>query len=373
MISQIDVEKCTGCSICVEVCPLDTLRLDPFQEPHPPCRQRCPAGVDVRGFLFYLRQGQFQEASDYLHRFLPFPSITGLLCPHPCEMACARKGVDQPVNIHGLEHYVGKSPLPETIRAQPLVHAAKTAVVGSGPAGLSAAYFLRRRGYAVTVFEACREFGGSLLQEVREGRLPEGLLAARMADLMEMGISFVNGSEVSTSREIEALWDRRFGAVFLAAGSGAKLPHGVATGEAGEFRVDPLTLETSLKGLFAGGGLVSARSSVVEAVASGKRAADSMDRYLRGLDLRAGRDSIQKVKNLPRDGIRPMRRLDPPTGFDEETAAEEAHRCMSCGGLAYIAHPEDCMTCFECEVKCPSKAIRVSPFKEVLPMTLAIE
>ena len=109
MIQNIDANKCTGCGICVEVCPLDTIRLDPFQEAYPPCRQSCPAGVDVRGFLFYFKQGMMEEASAYLENFLPFPAITGLLCDHPCEKACARKGVDQAINIHGLEYYAGKS------------------------------------------------------------------------------------------------------------------------------------------------------------------------------------------------------------------------------------------------------------------------
>ncbi|MDB4444528.1 pyridine nucleotide-disulfide oxidoreductase, partial [bacterium] len=75
---------------------------------------------------------------------------------------------------------------------------------------------------------------------------------------------------------------------------------------------------------------------------------------------------------LPRDGIKQQPRFDPDEGLDEVIAAKEALRCMSCGSRAYIAHPEDCMTCFECEVKCPSKAIKVHPFKEVMPMTLAI-
>ena len=374
MISSIDVDKCTGCSICVDVCPLDTLRLDPFRKACPPCQQRCPAGVDVRAFLFYVKQGQIAEASTHLRRFLPFPAITGLLCHRPCEMACARKSVDQAVNIHGIEYCIGTSPLPKAARLRPLVHAGKAAVIGSGPAGLSTAYFLRKEGYAVTVFESDGRIGGSLLKEVSEGRLPAALLDAQVSDLMEMGIAFVKGSELSSRVQIEELRDQRYCAIFLATGSGGGVPNGIARDEMNKVPVDPVTLETNIQGVFAGGGLVVGRSSLVEIIASCRRAADSMDRFLRKTDLKAGRDPVvKKVKNLPREGIKPTRRLDPQDGFAEETAAEEAQRCMSCGGLAYIAHPEDCMTCFECEVKCPSKAVRVSPFKEVLPMTLAIE
>jgi glutamate synthase (NADPH/NADH) small chain len=374
MISHIDPEKCTGCGICVEVCPLDTLRLDPFQEAHPPCRQRCPAGVDVRGFLLYLKQGMLEEASVYLHHFLPFPAITGLLCQHPCEMACARKEVDQGVNIHGMEYYIGASLLPGAIRPQPLVHAGKAAVIGSGPAGLSAGYFVRKMGYSVTVFESESKLGGSLLKEVREGRLPAGVLDAQVNAFREMGIAFVNRRKLSQDMNIDDLRDRRYSAIFLATGSGADLHDPTANGEKKTVSVDPVTLETKIKGVFAGGGLVGGNLSLVEVIASAKRAAISIDRFLRKEDLHAERErSIKKVKNLPRHGIREKERLDPQGGFTDVTAAKEANRCMSCGSLAYIAHPEDCMTCFECEVKCPSKAIRVHPFKQVLPMTLAIE
>jgi glutamate synthase (NADPH) small chain len=374
MIFHIDPKKCTGCGICVDVCPLDTLRLDPFQEAHPPCRQRCPAGVDVRGFLFYLEQGMLEEASVYLHHFLPFPAITGLLCQHPCEMACARKEVDEAINIHGLEYYIGTSLRPGMIRSQPLVHAGKVAVIGSGPAGMSAGYFLSKMGYAVTVFESDTNLGGSLLKEVSERRLPAGVLDAQISAFREMGIAFVNRMKLSEDMNIDELRDRRYSAVFLATGSSADLPDPIATGEKKTVSVDPVTLETNIKGVFAGGGLTGGSISLVKVIASAKRAAISIDRCLRKEDLHAEREcNIRKVKNFPHRGITGKQRLDPQGGFTDLTVAKEANRCMSCGSLAYIAYPEDCMTCFECEVKCPSKAIRVDPFKEVLPMTLAIE
>ena len=163
MISHIDPDKCTGCGICEEVCPLDTIRLDPFQEAYPPCRQFCPAGVDVRAFLYYYKKGMMSEASACLQDFLPFPAITGLLCHHPCEKACARKRVDQAVNIHGLEYYFGTEIFPKRISAKPSLNAETIAVIGSGPTGLSAAYFLNKRGYTITIFESGAEFGGSFL------------------------------------------------------------------------------------------------------------------------------------------------------------------------------------------------------------------
>ncbi|MBU2499438.1 MAG: NAD(P)-binding protein [Proteobacteria bacterium] len=374
MISNIDPDKCTGCGICVEVCPLDTLRLDPFQEAHPPCRQTCPAGVDVRGFLFYFNQGMLQKASAYLQDFLPFPAITGLLCHHPCEKVCARQRVDQAINIHGIEYYIGTSLIPETIRPRSLLHASKAAVVGSGPAGLSVAYFLRRMGYAVTVFESHDKFGGSFLKEASEKRLPMEVLDAQIRAFKKMDISFIDRCKLSKDMSINELKDQRYEAICLATGFGASFAEQMTFDNTEAVSVDPITLKTNIEGVFAGGGLVAGHLSLIKIIASAKRAAISMDRFLRKEGLHAESDSaIKKVRRLPRDGIKQKPRLDPDGGFHEGTALKEAHRCMSCGSLAYIAHPEDCMTCFECELKCPSKAVKVHPFKEVLPMTLAIK
>jgi NAD-dependent dihydropyrimidine dehydrogenase PreA subunit len=150
--------------------------------------------------------------------------------------------------------------------------------------------------------------------------------------------------------------------------------------------VDPVTLETSLTGVFAGGDVVLGPSSVVEAIASGKRAAASIDRYLKGIDLKARREQEKsKVGNTPKEGMKEKARQMTPllsvrqrsknfrevkTGFSEEIATNEARRCMNCGSKAYIAYPEDCMTCFDCELMCPSGAVYVHPLNEVLPFTI---
>jgi NADPH-dependent glutamate synthase beta subunit-like oxidoreductase len=140
---------------------------------------------------------------------------------------------------------------------------------------------------------------------------------------------------------------------------------------------DPMTLETSLPGVFAAGVAVSGAGSVVEAIASGKKAAVSIDRYLRGIDLKAGRDAEVKVlKKPPREGVERRPRQAIPLlpvdqrksnfneikkGFSEETAEQEERRCMTCGSRAFIKYLEDCMTCYTCERDCPEKAIYVSP------------
>ena len=390
MIQKIDPQKCTGCGICVRVCPLDTLRLNPFQQEVPPCQGACPAGVDIRGYLFYLRQEMFREAIRHLREFLPLPAITGRLCYHPCESDCARKDVDEAVNIRGLERYVADLGLKESPPVLPLIHAAKAAVVGAGPAGLSAAYFLKRMGYGVTVFEASSEAGGMLKREVREGRLPETILKAQIRYLNDLGIEIRTQWPLGKRMSLEELEQERFRAIFLAPGFGhggtARLPDGLASpGEQG-ISVDPVTLATRQRGVFAGGGITMERKPLVHVIASARRAAFCMDMFLQSKNMHEILDPIiPKVTNLPGKGIKPLERQHPPQEkrsrakrgsgedtFGDEIALLEAQRCMSCGGKAYIAHPEDCMTCFECEVECPSEAVSVHPFKEPLPMTIRI-
>jgi NADPH-dependent glutamate synthase beta subunit-like oxidoreductase len=158
------------------------------------------------------------------------------------------------------------------------------------------------------------------------------------------------------------------------------------TGPDGTIPADPVSLETAQSGVFAGGDAVTGPSSVVEAIASGKRAAVSIDRFLRGQDLKADRQiEIPKVGRIPGEGMEHRARQETSIrpvaertrgfgeingGFSEEMAMLEAERCMTCGSKAYIAYPEDCMTCFTCALKCPYQAVDVHPFKEVLPRAI---
>lgn len=154
------------------------------------------------------------------------------------------------------------------------------------------------------------------------------------------------------------------------------LPKGIRTTDEGTIMTDPVTLETTMPGVFAAGVVVSGPSSVVEAIAAGKRASISIDCYLRNLDLKAAIDTeFEQVKKPPKEGMekkpRQATNLLPveyrngnfreiKIGFSEEVAMAEAQRCMACGSKASIEYLEDCMTCFTCETDCPEKAIHVS-------------
>lgn len=533
MIAEIDDAKCTGCRICVEFCPMDVLRLDTSREEIPPCQAGCPASVDIRGYIHLLNQGDLDGAIKLLRGALPLPAVTGRVCFHPCESECARKEIDEAIGINSLERFVADYWLNEKADRLPRLHVAKIAIVGSGPAGLAAAYDLIKLGYPITVFESMSVLGGMLRFGIPEYRLPRNVLDAQINYIRDMGVEFKTDTTVGRELTIDDLKDEGYKSVLLAIGAqlssrlkiegveldgvlwgldflrDVNLKHGVkikdrvlvvggsdvaidvaltalrlgakwvelicleseeempahkeyiqqaidegininmswgpkrilgkdgkVTGvefvrcisvfdkrnrfnpcfdernskfvEAGTvvfaigqipdlsllpkevksvkgeaIAVEPITLATALPGVFACGDAVSGQMSVVEAIASGKTAAISVDRYLKGEDLKAERRTrIKKVQKPPKEGIeikaRQVRLLlsvaqrgknfrEVKIGFSEETAMNEAQRCMTCGSKAYIAYPQSCMTCYNCELECPSEAISVDPFRKPIP------
>jgi NADPH-dependent glutamate synthase beta subunit-like oxidoreductase len=375
MITNINYAKCTGCGICVERCPLDTLRLDVFVKEIPPCQVACPANVNIRGYIYLLKQGKLSKAIELIRESLPFPAITGRVCFHPCESKCARKEVDESVNIHSLERFVADYWLSEKARPWPRLYAGSIAIIGSGAAGLGAAYFLTRMGYRVTVFESGEEMGGMLRTSIPEKQLSRDILDAQIDYIKEMGVEFETNTTIGRELTLNELRDRGYKAIFIAIGAQSNdlslLRKGMPMAEQTPFKVDSVTLQMDIPDVFAGGSLVIGRSPLVKVIASAKRASISIDRYLKNEDLKAGmRKQLLRVKKLPKEGIEKQIREEAKNGFSEETAMNEARRCMNCGSKAYIAYPDDCMTCFECEVECPSNAIDVHPFKEQLPPTI---
>ena len=533
-IKQIDDAKCVGCGVCVNSCSMDVLRLNQLhieKEEITPCRSACPAGVNMRGYIYLLTEGKLEEAMNLIREALPLPAITGHVCFHPCEKECARKEVDEAVNINALERYVADYWLQEKAKPALRIYVKKVAVVGSGPAGLAAAYDLVKMGYPVTVFEAQPLLGGMLRVGIPEYRLPGNILDAQINYIEGMGVDFKTNARFGKDLTLGGLKKKEYQAVLFAIGAqqsrrieidGAQLPdvlwgldflrevklkgkvrikdrvvvigggnvaidaaltalrlgakdvrivclecreempaheeaiktaidEGVdisvswgprrvvgdrksvkeielvrclsvfdktgkfkpsfeerttrsmetdmvifAIGENTDLSIlpreiktdnnhilaDPVTLETGLPGVFAAGVAVSGPGSVVEAIASGKKAAVSIDRYLRGKDLRSGRDAgVNVVKKPPREGVEKRPRQAIPLlpvdqrksnfneikmGFDKDRAEQEERRCMACGSRAFIKYLEDCMTCYTCERDCPEKAIFVSP-EHVLP------
>lgn len=190
------------------------------EQPHrrqmiPPCNHVCPAGNDVQGFLQALAREQVDEALEILLRTNPFPSVCGRVCPAPCMATCNRIQLDGAVNVRQLERLAGdegRAAVPIAARRRDQ----RVAVVGSGPAGMSAAYHLARLGYGVTVHEAGGELGGLLRTGIPEFRLPAGVVDREIDRILALGVQTRTGYRIGRPQLLELA--RQFDAVLVATG-----------------------------------------------------------------------------------------------------------------------------------------------------------
>jgi len=537
----IDLTKCTGCGECAEVCPVNipsefeqnlTSRkaiFRPFVQAYPPAftidkRQRppcvltCPAGTNAQGYIALIAKGKYKEALSLIKERLPIPGVLGRICPAPCEEKCNRNLLEEPIAIRALKRFAanyarGQAPLPNTDEKGEHV-----AIVGSGPAGLSCAYHLRREGYQVTIFEALPVAGGMLYVGIPEYRLPKDILESEIEEIKSLGIEIKTDTPIGKELTIDDLFRQGYKAIFIGAGAhrsqrlgvpgedvegvihgvdflrdinlgkevkikgkvaivgggdvaidaarsalrlgsdevvilyrrsrvempareeeieaaeaeGVKIEYlvtpvevlsendrvigircirmelgepdasgrrrpipipgsefelkvdivipaigqapelsflensGISISRRGTIEVDPMTLETSREGVFAGGDCQTGPSIAVEAVAAGETAAQSIIRYIEGQDLKEGR-VIEDRKRSDVDFVPLGRAKEPrqrmPTisiedrkssfkeielGFSEEMAVKEASRCLACGV---------CSECMQCVAACKAEAI----------------
>jgi heterodisulfide reductase subunit A-like polyferredoxin len=560
----VDLNRCNGCGDCLDACPV--ILPSEFEgsvgvrkaiwKPYPqavpramviskrgeaPCAQACPAGVQVQGYVALAAVGRWAEAYALVRKRNPFVSTCGRICHHPCELACNRAQIDDPVAIRAIKRSAadwcgdrlsgGVHPAspPEAV---PDPKKPKIAIVGGGPAGLTAARDLALMGYPVTVFEASDRLGGVLAQAIPEFRLPRIRLEQDLSDILAAGFEVRLGREWGRDFTLDDLRREGFYSVFLATGcpdpvrlttdpEGGPVPGlhlgGITFGltflrevkagrlrkipskvvvigggnvaidaartalrlgarevelvcleareempaypweieaaveegirlscgwgpanfwgrdgvvEVAEFRrcvrvwddggrfspsfagegyrtaaeyvivaigqrsrqgifaaepvfanggeslsVDPETLQTQVPWIFAGGDLVTGPRSVVEAVAQGHQAAESIDRFCRGADLREGRTNAKKpAAGLPDRPVVRKRRVPISVrkycgtgdfGEAEQTlpaplAEAEASRCLACG---------DCSGCLACVEACQAQAV----IHEMTPEEVEVE
>ncbi|MDD5711897.1 MAG: NAD(P)-binding protein [Smithellaceae bacterium] len=540
----IDLKKCTGCGDCANVCPIEvpsdfneklntrkaTYRHFPQAIPSgfaidklgtSPCKAACPTHISVQGYVALIAAGKYQEALKLIKKDNPFPIVCGRVCNHPCEEACMRGKVEQPIDIMHLKQFVADLDMNADTRYVPEVKekkGKKIAVIGAGPAGLTAAYYLAIEGYDVEVFEALPVAGGWLAVGIPEYRLPKDVLRAEIKVIEDLGVKihlntkigkdvpfeklkadfdavFIGCGAVLSSKmdvpgedlqgvihgvdylkrvnlgekvflgdkvavigggnvamdavrtavrtgskdvfilyrrsrkempaspeEIEEAMEEGINMEFLVApvrilgkdgkvtgiecirmelgepdASGRRRPvpvkgsefvidvdavvpaigqaadlgfvpqeSGIAINKWNTFEADSVTFATSVPGVFAGGDVVTGPATVVKAVYAGKEAAVSIDRYLKGEDIKAGRakdwaqnladkadvSKVEKVSRMKyhlldaearKKGFREV-----GVGFTEEEAVAEAKRCLSCG---------ICSECYQCVEACIAGAI----------------
>ena len=227
-------EKCVACGACVKTCPkgiislisntTKLLHLNTTDECLAPCRQRCPAQINIPGYIDAIKRGEYEEAVRVLKERNPLILTCGRICPHPCEDWCRRgeSGQDDPVAINMLKRFAADWEMNSGRHIQ-LAKAPDTdkrvAVIGSGPAGLTCANYLRRLGHGVTIFESMPSLGGMLRYGIPEYRLPKKILDWEIQGILDLGVEVRRNVRFGKDFDTEFLLASGFDAIFVAAGA----------------------------------------------------------------------------------------------------------------------------------------------------------
>ncbi|MBQ0058907.1 MAG: FAD-dependent oxidoreductase [Lachnospiraceae bacterium] len=272
--AKVEKDNCVACGKCVEICPAGAVKLgqklcnakgkpinypkhelpnsiswgpehwDPdyrdnnrkncYDKGTAPCKTACPAHVAVQGYLKMAAQGRYQDALALIKKDNPLPAICGRICNKRCEDACTRGSIDQAVSIDAVKKFIAEQDLKaETRYIPPVVIASnrlkqwdqKIAIIGSGPAGLSAAYYLATRGYKPTIFEKNLRPGGMLMYGIPSFKLEKDVLKAEIDVIRELGVEIKRGVEVGKDVTIQELRDQGYQAFYIAIGcQGGRLP-----------------------------------------------------------------------------------------------------------------------------------------------------
>jgi homotetrameric NADPH-dependent glutamate synthase len=270
------------------------------------CGAACPAGIDVQGFIGLIAHGRYQEALQLIKQDNPLPAVCGRVCHHPCEFVCGRAETEGAVAIEFLKRFVADLDLKSEETFVPAKKGSKTkkvAVVGGGPGGITAAYYLAIEGYPVTIFESMPELGGWLTYGIPEFRLQRDIIKAEIGVLQKLGVEFRTGTRVGVDVTMDDL-RKKYNAVFVAVGTQKSLKMNVP----GE----------TISGVFAGGdflrlanmGHVTGLGKKVAVIGGGNVAMDSAR-----MALRLGAEEVHVLYRRSRKEM--------PAGEEEIVEAEE--------------------------------------------------
>ncbi|MCP4074528.1 MAG: FAD-dependent oxidoreductase [Hyphomicrobiales bacterium] len=202
----------------------------------PPCTDACPAGIDIAGYIDLILKKDYAGSTALIKEMLPLPGVLGRVCPRPCEGPCRRVQIDgKPVAICSLKRFAADKAAESGLPTQPEPKPAtgkRVAVVGAGPTGLSAAYYLALAGHKVTLLESQKKAGGMLRFGIPPYRLPNAILDQEINDILSLGVELKTNQSLGRDYQIETLRDQGFDAVYLSIGAQAAKPTGISGQEA---------------------------------------------------------------------------------------------------------------------------------------------
>jgi len=321
---------------------LELLLSDHVGDCEAPCTLTCPAGMNIPLMNRLIAKGDSAKALDIVYQDIALPLVLGYICPAPCEKACRRKAIDGAVSICLLKRFTAQENLKQNQKPDVAETGKKIAVIGTGPAGLSAAFYLLRSGHQCTLFDKNDQAGGALRYSTPENELPREMLDAEIDTIRQMGAVFELNTPV-TSAFFENSIIPYFDAVILASGSKADQPveeFGIIA-DAGNEITDKKTFRTNRSGVFACGNIIREQKMAVRAATQGRKAAEEVSVFLltqepvntiqfnssfgpllKEEQLEYLKESTTALPVEPAGGFR--------GGFDEEQAMAEARRCLHC-------------------------------------------
>jgi NADPH-dependent glutamate synthase beta subunit-like oxidoreductase len=335
-----------------------------------PCQIGCPAHMNIPRMNRLIASGKFEEALRVVKRDIALPAVLGRICPAPCEGACHRKTVDEAVSICLLKQFVGDENDVHPWPVPPL-NGKKVAIVGGGPAGLSAAYYLRLNGVEPAIYDLSDKPGGQLRTEIPEEKLPKYILDREIQTILDTGVRFIGNSPVGD--ECCSRFKMEYDAIIVATGTINDLTKSFQlAGTPKGLEVNKETFETSEPGIFAVGNVIRTSKLAIRSLGQGKTAAYSAIQYITGMPLtgeprkfnsRFGKlhspEFIEYLKEA-HEGKRLYAEI-PVKGFTKKQAVEEATRCLHC----------DCRAIDNCQLrdwsdhyKAVQKRFQTSPRRE---------
>ena len=325
---------------------LELLLSDHVGDCEAPCRIACPANLDIPKMNRLIAHGKFDEAHIIAKEELAIPLILGYICPSPCEKVCRRIQVDEAVSICGLHKFTAYSDIENNNYYLPKKEKEsnkKVAIIGTGPAGLSCAFYLLRYGHNVVLFDKNPEAGGALRYELLNDKLPKSALDTEIEILKKYGAQFRLNTKI-TKEKFETEIKKEFDAYVIAKGDSNNLDYedfGFEQGKHGII-INKDTFEVNENGVFACGNIIRSRRMAVTSVAQGKATARSVHQYLNGIktekkhrmfNSKFGKLFEEEIEEYKKETI-PDQRIKLKNGklanYTDEQAIIESQRCMHC-------------------------------------------